>query len=220
MYFLTALSLGCLLSFPLFAQLKNPQEAFQKLMQGNQRYVDGKSIHPGQTVERREKLVGKQEPFAVIIGCSDSRVPPEIIFDQGIGDLFVVRVAGNVVGPIELDSIEYAAEILYSPFILVLGHQNCGAVRAVLSGEGYSEDIENISPFIEKAVKKAKSLPGDRLTNTIKANVQLMVDYLGSTPILKKLVKDGKLKIMGGYYELEEGKVVLLDTIGTSRTTQ
>lgn len=217
MHFLCILSLGCLFSSSLFAQLTNPQDAYKKLMEGNQRYVDGKSIHPDQSPERRGKLVGKQEPFAIIIGCSDSRVPPEIIFDQGIGDLFVVRVAGNIAGPIELDSIEFAADILKAPFILVLGHQNCGAVKAVMAGEGFSEDIENISPFIEKAVKKAKDLPGDRLTNTIKTNVQLVVEYLSGTPVLKELIKKGSLKIIGGYYELEEGKVEIL---GTSRTAQ
>jgi carbonic anhydrase len=104
----------------------------QRLKEGNQRYVEDKLIHPDRTSERREALQSKQQPFAIIVGCSDSRVAPEIVFDQGVGDLFIVRVAGNVVGPIELDSIEYAAEYLKSCLIVVMGHQNCGAVDAVM----------------------------------------------------------------------------------------
>jgi carbonic anhydrase len=187
------------------------ETAVDKLKKGNERFVSGKPIHPGQTSGRRDEVLSKQAPFAVIVSCSDSRVPPEIIFDQGIGDLFVVRVAGNIVGPIELDSIEYATNILHAPFVLVLGHQNCGAVSAVMAGKGVTDDIEAITPYILPAVEKAKKLPGDRLENTIKTNVELVIESLKKGPVLAKLIKEKKLDIQGGYYELNQGKVEFLN---------
>lgn len=186
-----------------------PDDSFKRLKDGNQRYVDNKPIHPDQNQTRREKVVNEQMPFAIIVGCSDSRVPPEIIFDQGLGDLFVVRVAGNVVGPIELDSIDFSADKLRTPLILVLGHENCGAVRAVLNNEA-NEDIADIAPLIQPAITKTKNLPGDPLANAIKANVQQVVSHLKSTPILSRLIKENKLKIVGGYYELNKGSVQYL----------
>ncbi len=186
------------------------QTPLERLMAGNQRFVSETPIHPDQANERREELVSNQEPFAIILSCADSRVPPSIIFDQGIGDLFVVRVAGNVAGPIELDSIEFAADKLRAPLIFVLGHQNCGAVRAVMDGEGVNEDIQDIVPYILPALEKAKGLPGDPLENTIKANVELVIESLKKRPILSKLMEAHKLDIHGGYYEFDQGHVELL----------
>src|SRR3990170_7095870 len=113
----------------------NADVALQELIAGNQRYAAGKLTHPHQTTRHRQELIQRQEPFAIIVGCSDSRVPPEIIFDQGLGDLFIVRVAGQVVGPVELDSIEYSVKYLGSTLIFVLGHESCGAVTAVIDGK-------------------------------------------------------------------------------------
>jgi carbonic anhydrase len=182
-----------------------PDTALQQLMEGNERSASDKMLHPNRTVERREAIVSQQNPFAIIVGCSDSRVPPEIIFDQGLGDLFTVRVAGNVVGPVELDSIEYAACILGSSIVLVMGHQNCGAINAVLSGQ--IKDIEEIAKLIKPALKNQTDLTNEK---AVKANVAYVVDYLKKTPVLSKCIKDNKIKIVGGYYDLASGKVILL----------
>jgi carbonic anhydrase len=185
----------------------DPSSAYQRLIEGNKRYIEQKLVRPNQTEATRELLTKGQDPFAVIISCSDSRVPPEIIFDQGLGDLFVVRVAGNIVGPVERDSIEYAAEKLHTPLILVLGHQNCGAVQAVIDGSQYAEDIPDIAPFIEPAVIDAACMPGNRLTNSIRQNVKHVIEDLQRNPKLASLIKAGTLSIVGGYYNLENGVV-------------
>lgn len=185
-----------------------PDAALQKLMEGNGRSASDQLLHPNLTVERREAIVAKQNPFAVIVGCSDSRVPPEIIFDQGLGDLFIVRVAGNVVGPVELDSIEYAVKYLGAALIFVMGHQNCGAVSAVLKGQ--TAEIEDVANLIEPALEGKKNLSVEA---AIKANVAYIVNSLkslGDQSAVGYLSKAGKLKIVGGYYELSSGKVLLI----------
>ncbi|MES2344616.1 MAG: carbonic anhydrase [Chlamydiota bacterium] len=186
----------------------NPETAFNRLTDGNKRFVSDQSIHPDRTAERREETAAKQEPFAAILGCSDSRVSPEILFDQGIGDLFIVRVAGNVVGPIELASLEYSVLYLHSSLVVVLGHENCGAVGAVL--EGKSKDIEPIASLIEPAVKKTEKAPGDRLENTIKENVSMVTAELQKNPALKQRIDKGALLIKGGYYNFHSGEVEFL----------
>lgn len=199
-----------LLYFPLFifADISS-DTAFQKLLEGNKRYVDNESIVPSDLEEKREETSTKQMPFAVVVGCSDSRVAPEIVFDQSIGDLFVVRVAGNVIGPIELDSIEFAVNKLKTPLVVVLGHQRCGAVSAVLSGHG-EKDIENIVPYIQEAIDETKNKPGDPLVNAIKANVMHGIKELKKSRTIAALLKAKKLKIVGAYYELESGKIEFL----------
>jgi carbonic anhydrase len=186
----------------------NPKVALDWLTLGNQRYVHEKLLHPNRSLESRRAVALSQNPFAVIVGCSDSRVSPEILFDQGIGDLFVVRVAGNVVGPLELDSIEFSALYLKSSIILVLGHENCGAIKAVV--ERNTKDIESVAALIEPAVKLAAPMPGNVIENTAKTNVRLMVNYLKSSPVLSRLIKDGKIDVVGGYYHLATGQVELL----------
>lgn len=206
----------CLLIFcplAIFASTKttaNSDAALKKLLEGNNRYVNDASVTPSDLGEKREETFNKQSPFAIVVGCSDSRVAPEIVFDQTIGDLFVVRVAGNVIGPIELESIEFAADKLASPLIVILGHQKCGAVKAVLSGKG-EDDIASIAPYIQKAVDETKNLPGNHLANAIKANVENGIKELKKNRIIAALLKAKKLKIVGAYYELESGKVELLD---------
>lgn len=187
-----------------------PDKALQRLIEGNKRYMEKRSVYRDETEKRRESTLNKQEPFAIIIGCSDSRVPPEIIFDQGLGDLFVVRVAGNVVGPIERDSIEFAAVQLKVPLIMVLGHQSCGAVNGVITGSSNKDQIEDIAPLIQPAVEKAKALPGDLLTNSILENVKLVVAQLKADPVLSSLIQSENLKVIGGYYKLDKGDVSLL----------
>jgi carbonic anhydrase len=192
----------------LAAVMITPDVALQKLVEGNARSASDQLLHPNRTIERREAVVAQQNPFAIIVGCSDSRVPPEIIFDQGLGDLFIVRVAGNVVGPVELDSIEYAAKYLGSSLILVLGHQNCGAVTAVVKGQ--TAEIEDVAKLIEPALEGKKDMPIDA---AVKANVLHVVNYLktlDSSSCVSYLAKEGKLKVVGGYYDLNSGKITLL----------
>lgn len=190
-----------------------PAEAISKLKEGNSRYTSGNLQHPGQTTARRTELAKTQHPFAVIVSCSDSRVPPEIVFDQGLGDLFICRVAGNIVNDENLGSIEYAVDHLGSRLILVLGHQRCGAVEAAkqtIAAKGKAPGhIESLVTAIKPAVDS--TVNGD-LDATIKANVKHVVDSLrSSTPILKAKVDSGGVQVIGGYYSLDTGAVTLLD---------
>jgi carbonic anhydrase len=190
-----------------------PAEAVSKLKEGNGRYTSGNLEHPGQTTERRAELAKDQHPFAVILSCSDSRVPPEIVFDQGLGDLFVVRVAGNVIDDHGLGSIEYAVDHLGTRLIVVLGHQSCGAVKAAketVAAKGKAPGhiqslVTAIKPVVEATAK-------DDLETTVKANVKHVVQALrSSTPILKAKVDSGEVQVIGGYYSLDTGAVSLLD---------
>ena len=190
-----------------------PAEAISKLKEGNGRYTSGNPQHPGQTTERRTELAKTQHPFAGIVSCSDSRVPPEIIFDQGLGDLFIVRVAGNVINDEGLGSIEYTVDHLGTRLILVLGHQSCGAVQAAretIAAKGKAPGhIESLVTAIKPAVEATAK---DDLDATIKANVKNVVQALrSSTPILKAKVDSGEIQVVGGYYSLDTGAVTFLD---------
>jgi carbonic anhydrase len=185
-----------------------PEKALEILMSGNDRFATDRSLHPDRTSERRKETAQVQEPFAIILGCSDSRVSPEILFDQGIGDLFIVRVAGNVVGAIELDSIDYSALYLHSSLILVLGHQNCGAVTAVVNGN--TRDIEAVASLIQPAAYKTRLEPENRLENTIRENVRIVVKQLRSSRVISKLIQEKKIDVVGGYYNFQSGRVELL----------
>jgi len=186
-------------------------EALAKLLEGNARYVEQQRLNPNQTDERRDSLIGGQSPYAIILGCSDSRVPPEIIFDQGLGDLFVIRVAGNVVDDIVLASIEYAAEHLHTPLLMVLGHTNCGAVGAALQDDELDGHLPSIAQAIEEAVESSRDEEGDTLDMTIRAHARITAGHLrGSEPILKGLVDEGKLKVVAAYYDLDTGVVEIL----------
>ncbi len=153
-------------------------EALAKLLEGNARYVEQARLNPNQSDERRDSLIGGQSPYAIILGCSDSRVPPEIIFDQGLGDLFVIRVAGNVVDDIVLASIEYAAEHLHSPLLMVLGHTNCGAVGAALQDDELDGHLPSIAQAIEEAVESSRDAEGDTLDMTIRAHARITAEHL------------------------------------------
>src|SRR5246127_2827454 len=190
-----------------------PAEAISKLKEGNGRYTSGNLQHPGQTTERRTELAKTQHPFAAIVCCSDSRVPPEIVFDQGLGDLFIVRVAGNVINDEGLGSIEYTVDHLGTRLILVLGHQRCGAVdaaRETIAAKGKAPGhIQSLVTAIKPAVEATAK---DDLETTIKANVKNVVQALrSSTPILKGEVDSGKIQVIGGYYSLDTGAVTFLD---------
>jgi carbonic anhydrase len=184
-----------------------------RLLEGNQRYLSGKQIKSRSFNARRTETGQTQKPFAIILSCADSRVPPEIIFDQGLGDLFVIRIAGNIVTDEVLASIEYAVEHLHVKFIMVLGHERCGAVgAAVKGGPNHSGHLETLIRAINPAVEDAKEQPGDLLDNAVKSNANLVAKQLNtSEPILKEIVKKGKLKIVSARYDLDDGKVEILN---------
>jgi carbonic anhydrase len=183
----------------------------KKLLDGNKRYVDANLTHPDQTVQRRIDIAKAQHPFAAIVSCSDSRVPPEIIFDQGLGDLFVIRLAGNILDVAALGSLEYAVEHLGVKYIMVLGHERCGAVEATVKGGEAPGHIGSLVKAIKPAVDKVKNKPGDLVDNAVIANVERVVQKLkSSAPILKELVEKGELTITGARYDLDDGKVKIL----------
>ena len=189
-----------------------PDQALDKLMKGNQRFVNGWPDRPNQSAYRRREITGGQQPFAVILGCADSRVPPEVIFDQGLGDLFVVRVAGNVVDDAILGSIEYAVEHLQSPLVVIVGHDSCGAVTAAVKGSAADDHISSLVKALLPAVEVARVHGGDVISNAIDANVHIAVTQLKSSePILAKRVRDNQLKIVGARYHLGSGVVDLLE---------
>ena len=191
-----------------------PNEAVDRLMKGNNRYVKG-TMKPHDFLAERPALAMGQNPFAAILGCADSRVAPEYAFDCGRGDVFVCRVAGNFADVNSVASLEYAVAVLGTPLILVLGHEMCGAVKSAMKpvthGEEFPGHIPSLIKAIRPAVKAAQDQPGDLLDNAIKQNVVLNVEKLKTAgPILSKAVQDGKLKVVGGVYSLETGRVTLI----------
>lgn len=186
----------------------DPAEALKMLLEGNARFVTGQVTHPHQGADRRAEVVGGQKPFAIVLCCSDSRVPPEVLFDQGIGDIFIVRTAGNVADAVALGSIEYAAEHLGSRLILVLGHQKCGAVTAAVQSSSAPGHIDSIVKAIQPGVAAAKGKGGDEVLNATKENIRHIVAQIKSCePILAEMVKEGKVQVIGGLYYLDSGKV-------------
>lgn len=192
----------------------NTQPPLDKLKTGNEKFVRGHPIHPDETLNRIRELKKGQNPFVITVSCSDSRVPPELIFDQGLGDVFSIRTAGNVIGDYELGSIEYAVEHLHCKLIVVLGHENCGAIQAYASSgnEKHSGDhIQNLVNYIASE-EEEKNIPDSLRSNLdilVKANISHAVNLLrSSTPVLKPLVDKNELKIIGAYYDLDNGKVL------------
>lgn len=183
----------------------DPKAALKRLMEGNNRFTHDKATCPDRNQVRRAAIVAKQKPFAIVLGCSDSRVPPELAFDQGLGDIFVIRVAGNVVSAIELASIEYSALLNDSSIIVVLGHENCGAVDAVMKGQ--TQGFEAITNLIKRAVDSSH----DNLQNAVIANVKNSMELVKASPVISKIMNEGKIDVVGGYYSLSTGKVMLLD---------
>lgn len=191
-----------------------PDLALQQLMEGNLRYAQGNASHPHQSLERRSELVSGQHPFAVILGCSDSRIPPELIFDQGLGDVFVIRTAGEVVDNASLASIEYAVEHLGVPLVMVLGHDSCGAVTAAVQGGEAEGHLGSLMDFILPAVEQAREAGegSDLLNSSIDNNIFNIVKELQeSQPVLSEKVKAGELMILGAHYHLDSGEIEILE---------
>lgn len=187
------------------------EQSLKKLIEGNKRCVVCKPQNPRQDAKRRKEVVKGQKPFAVIVGCSDSRIPPELIFDQGYGDLFVVRLAGNIVDRLALGSIEYAVEHLGTKLVVVLGHGKCGAVTAATQGSNAPGNVGSILKAIQPAVKKARKLQGDLVENATRVNVELVTNKIKSSqPILAEMVENGTIEVMGAYYNIETGAVEIL----------
>jgi carbonic anhydrase len=183
----------------------------RELQAGNDHHVAKKYLHPHQSVERQRELTSSQHPHAIVLSCADSRVAPEIILDQGLGDLFDVRVAGNVASDPELASIEYAAVHLHSPLLVVMGHQKCGAVTAAAESGEAEGHLPSLLNMIRPAVASAKGQPGDLIDNAVRINVENVVRQIrGSKPVLAPLVDRGALTVVGAVYSLDTGKVAWL----------
>lgn len=187
----------------------SPKDAFNELEKGNERFRNNQSTLFSEKNKKRKSLISMQKPFAVIVACADSRVAPEIVFDQSIGDLFVVRVAGNVIGAIEMESIEYAAKYLGSSCVIVMGHQNCGAVNAAIQGQ--TSDVRFIAQLIKPSVTKAKNTRSRNLLETAtKYNAEAMSNFVMQSEIISSLMKEGKIEVKAGYYNFDSGVVEIL----------
>jgi carbonic anhydrase len=210
-----------ILFISMFSACKQKQEKDQvntlapldNLKTGNERFVSGHPVHPDETLDRIRELKKGQNPFVVVVSCSDSRLPPELIFDQGLGDVFSIRTAGNVIGDYELGSIEYAIEHLHCKLIVVLGHENCGAIQAYATSgnEKHNDHIQTLVDYIA-AEEEEKIIPDSLRSNIdilVKANIAHAVNLLrSSTPVLKPLVDKNEIKIIGAYYDLDSGNVL------------
>ena len=199
------------------------QEALERLKQGNERFVNGKSSIPDLvSQEHRELLTTDQNPFAIILGCSDSRVPAEIVFDQGLGDLFVIRVAGNIVAPSQVGSVEFAAERYDCAVVVVLGHSHCGAIQATIDTLMHPEQppssnlmsiVNRVRPSVE--ILMQTELKGDlkKLSaHAVRSNVFASVNQLRhGSAVLEQLIEKGKLIVVGAEYSLETGEVTFFD---------
>lgn len=187
-------------------------EALSKLKQGNERFVQMHLKHPDATKTRRTELTKGQHPFAIVITCSDSRVPAEIVFDQGLGDIFVIRNAGNVLDEHVIGSIEYAVEHLGANLIVIMGHESCGAVAATMQNAKGSEFIESIEKSIRPAIVQAKMEENVTPENVTKDNAKLgVINILNQSEDIQKAVKEHGVKVMAAYYHLDSGKVEFLN---------
>jgi carbonic anhydrase len=185
-----------------------PDAALNSLIEGNKRYVAGKLTGQRDLAGQRQRTENKQEPFAAVLACADSRVPVELVFDQGIGQIFTTRVAGNVITPEIIGSLEYGAAVLGTKVILVLGHSNCGAVKATIHAEEVPGQISSLFPHIQPAVDEA----GHDLVAATKANAKIQAKLLRqASTVIAGLVKSGGVKVTSGYYDVGSGTVALLE---------
>ncbi|MCY9667593.1 carbonic anhydrase [Paenibacillus alginolyticus] len=190
-------------------QEMNPAQSIRHLEEGNQRFVTG-HLAEKHVIKNRKQLISEQKPVAVVISCSDSRIAPEIVFDQSLGDLFVIRVAGNIVNDDVIGSVQYAVDHLHVPLVLVLGHENCGAVIEALQRRKHPAYLQSIVNKIEPAAEKAISAgitETDIIDRAVIENVKMVEDELHEHSALNEKLVNGDLKIIGGEYHLESGKV-------------
>ncbi len=186
---------------------RTPQEALDRLLEGNGRFVSGAVDGPRRDLDRVRELSGGQEPYAAILGCADSRVPPEILFDEGFGDLFTVRVAGNVATPEEIASLEYAVGVLGSQLVVVLGHSSCGAVSAAVDGGAVPGQISSLFQHITPSVPEGASVQ-----EAVEANARHQARVLRtSSPVIREALAAGSVRVQPAVYSLEDGRVRLLE---------
>src|SRR5262249_12629142 len=196
---------------------KDAAQAWQRLLEGNKRFVAGESVHRHASKEWRRRLTAGQKPFATILGCSDSRVPAELVFDQGFGDLFVIRVAGNVISTDVVGSLEYAWHHLHVPLLVVLGHEGCGAVTAALDAKfKRAHEIDRIEALVRMIEPGLKDIdpnlaPEKQLNAAVKANVHWSMKQIAEVPEVTKALKEKRFEMIGAVYELETGKVSVLE---------
>jgi carbonic anhydrase len=195
--------------------VRTPADALARLLSGNRRFVRGRARHPRQRLADLHEVAAGQHPFAITLGCADSRVPPELLFDQGLGDLFDNRVAGNIVDDLLLGSVEFAVEEFESPLIVVLGHERCGAITATIdairtggTAPGHiGAIVEALRPIVEPVLDE----PGDPVENGVRANVRAQVAALTArSGIVAGHVRDGRLAVVGARYDLDDGRVSLV----------
>ncbi|MEY9964836.1 carbonic anhydrase [Streptacidiphilus sp. MAP12-16] len=188
-----------------------PERVLKYLVAGNRRWVSGRLVHPHQTVARREAVAAEQHPLATVFSCIDSRVPPEIVFDQGVGDLFVVRTAAQTNDGLVQGAVEYGIEEALTPLLVVMGHQRCGAVSFVVetlnAGREAPAHLEDVVEALRPAYEAAKPIPGDQVDNTVRAQIRLTVRQLRHDAILEPLEAEGRARIVGAYYSLDTGAV-------------
>jgi carbonic anhydrase len=188
-----------------------PDIVLEALMVGNQRFTTHKEQHPHQSGARLQEIAQGQHPIATVLSCADSRVPAELVFDTGLGDLFNVRVAGNIVTPEVLGSLEYAVELLCTPVLMVLGHERCGAVTAAVQGKAVPGHIGDFLDEIQPAVEQVKDLPGDLIDNAVRANVQFQIQQLlEQSDLIRDRQIRGAVKVVGARYDLDSGAIEIL----------
>jgi carbonic anhydrase len=189
-----------------------PDQALEELLAGNQRFIQGKATNTDQSLKHLQSIAEKQTPFAAIVGCADSRSSLEVVFDQGFGNLFVVRDAGNVATSEEVGSLEFGTLVLGAKVILVMGHYSCGAIKAALTGDEVPGSIPSILAQIEPAVKDYKGQQADKeaMKKATEANVIYQMNKIKKSPVLAELVAANQLKIVRGYFDFTTGVVTLL----------
>lgn len=203
------------------SQAADAKAAMDILLEGNERYVAGNLKPHDLSKAKLEELAKGQHPHAIILTCSDSRVSPELLFDQSLCDVFVIRTAGNVLDKASMGSIEYAAEHLHAPLILVVGHEKCGAVTAATKEEPAGGNIQYVVNEIKPAVMRARKLGGDLVAKSVDENVKLVVENMpGRSQILTDLIKENKVKIAGATYSLSTGKVEVVSDLANSPTVE
>lgn len=195
-------------------EVSSAEDSLKLLKEGNERVVSGKVLNKDLSTEIRENLsTNGQKPFAVVLSCSDSRIPPEIVFDQGVGDIFVIRNAGNIIEPAALGSIEYGTYKLNAPLVVVLGHEQCGAVDATIKGQATNTDIDYIMEKIQPVFAKTKNpslSESELITKTEDENIKHQVSKVKESKTIKKLISENKVQIVGAKYDLNTGKVTFL----------
>jgi carbonic anhydrase len=190
-----------------------PIEALARLRQGNIRFVSAR-VQSRDVTATRTIVAQDQHPFAVIVGCSDSRVGPEIIFDQGLGDLFDVRTAGHVLDAAAQGSIEYGVHHLHCPLVVVLGHKRCGAVTAAVNHSDEPAEISELVAAIQPVVEQTKDLPGDPVDNAVRANASSVAQYLrDNSAVMQDPLNAGEVQVVSAYYDLDSGHVTFLSQL-------